>query len=255
MTQSPRATAAEIKISFAGAEAGAAFDALELDREEGRSRVIHFWDRPRKSAGAGILLPLLEEGLILRLRRDREAPGSKRKADLTVKLRPCPMVPPRWQREREEEDWEFRIEEDRAGPSFTPVLAASLEAERKFGAALDAERGALDGLLIEPQLDLLEAAGAGVDDLDGLVALGPVHAVRWKQDDWDEVPGSVAIEEWTTAGELRFLEVSVRADLAEAAPVQDLLAEALRERGLTPPQSGETKTRAVLTALARDRLR
>ncbi|MEV7525800.1 hypothetical protein [Streptomyces sp. NPDC091371] len=251
MRQLPTATAAEIKISFAGGEAGAAFDALELDREEGRARVIHFWDRPKKAAGAGISLPLLDSGLILRLRRDAEAPGSKRKADLTVKLRPCPPLPGSWQEEREEEDWEFRAEEDRAGPAFTPVLSVSLEAEREFGAALDAERRGLDGTLIEPQLELLEAAGAAVDDLDGLMALGPVRAVKWKQE-WDGLPDAVAIEEWTTGHELRFLEVSLRADLGEAAGIQDLLGGALGERGLTLPRSGETKTRAVLTALARD---
>lgn len=254
MKQSPAAEAAELKISFAGAEARAAFDALELDREEGRSRVIHFWDRPKKSAADGISLPLLEQGFILRLRRDEDGPGSKRKADLTVKLRPCPALPPRWQEEREEEDWEYRIEEDRAGPAFTPVVAASLEAERKFGAALDAERGPLGELFVAPQLELLEAAGASVDGLDGLTALGPVHAVKWKQD-WDGLPGSVAIEEWATVDALRFLEVSVRTDVADAAEVQDRLGAALHERGLTAPLTGETKTQAVLTALARDALR
>ncbi|MFB6616083.1 hypothetical protein ACIGFK_06310 [Streptomyces sp. NPDC085524] len=251
MRQSPTATAAEIKISFAGGEAHAAFDALELDREEGRARVIHFWDRPKKAAGAGVSLPLLDRGLILRLRRDEEGPDSKRNADLTVKLRPCPPLPADWQEEREEEDWEFRAEEDRAGPSFTPVLSASLEAEADFGEALEAEAGGLDGTLIDPQLELLEAAGTAVDDLDGLTALGPVRAVKWKQD-WDGLPGSVAIEEWTTGNGLRFLEVSLRADLGEAAGAQDRLGEALAERGLALPQTGETKTRAVLTALARD---
>ncbi|MFD7261730.1 hypothetical protein [Streptomyces sp. NPDC059874] len=260
MRQSPTATAAEIKISFAAGEAGAALDALGLDRAEGRSRVVHFWDRPEKEAGdgAGVSLPLLDQGVILRLRRDEEATGSKRKADLTVKLRPCPLLTSPWQRVREEEDqgedWEFRIEEDRAGPAFTPVLSASLEAERKFEAALEAEGGPLDRVIIEPQLELLEAAGAAVDDLDGLAALGPIRAVKWRQE-WDGLPGSVAIEEWTTGNELRFLEVSVRADLGEAPRVQDLLAEALRARGLTAPLSGETKTRAVLRALARDLLR
>lgn len=62
MKQLPTATAAEIKISFVGAEAGTAFDALELDREEGRSRAVHFWDRPVESAGGAIALPLLDRG-------------------------------------------------------------------------------------------------------------------------------------------------------------------------------------------------
>ncbi|MEU4948214.1 hypothetical protein [Streptomyces lavendulae] len=254
MKQLPTATAAELKISFVGAEAGTAFDALELDREEGRARVVHFWDRPVKSADGAIGLPLLKHGLILRLRRDEAGPGSKHKADLTVKLRPCTPLPGPWQEEREEENWEYRIEEDRAGPDFAAVLAASLEADRKFDEALDAERGSLGDLVTKPQLELLEAADADGEDLDALTALGPVHAVKWKQD-WDGLPGSVAIEEWTTDGGLRFLEVSVRADAADAPRVQDLLGQGLRDRGLTPPQAGDTKTRAVLTALARELLR
>ncbi|MEW1633748.1 hypothetical protein AB0469_06725 [Streptomyces sp. NPDC093801] len=251
MKQTPAAAAAELKISFAGAEAGAASDALGLRREEGRPRVIHFWDRPVRAAGAEVSLPLLDRGLILRLRRDAdEGPDSKRKADLTVKLRPCPPLPGDWQEDREEEHWEFRVEEDRAGPAFTPVLSASLEAARKFGDALDAEGGDLEDLLVEAQRELLEAAGAEGEDLGALTVLGPVHAVKWKQD-WDGLPGSVAIEEWTTRGGLRFLEVSVRTDLGDAAAAQDLLAAGLKERGLVPPATGETKTRAVLAALAR----
>lgn len=251
MKQTPAAAAAELKISFAGAEAGAAFDALGLGREEGRSRAIHFWDRPVRRPGKEVALPLLDRGLILRLRRDLDGgPESKRKADLTVKLRPCPPLPGEWQEEREEEHWEFRVEEDRAGPAFTPVLAASLEAGRKFGDALDAEGGDLEELLDKAQRELLEAVGADGEDLGALTALGPVRAVKWKQD-WDGLPGSVAIEEWTTDGGLRFLEVSVRADLGEAAAAQDLLAAGLKERGLVPPSTGETKTRAVLAALAR----
>ncbi|MEU8433441.1 hypothetical protein AB0F18_11065 [Streptomyces sp. NPDC029216] len=254
MRQFPAAEAAELKISFVGAEAGAAFDALGLGGQEGRERAVHFWDRPARGAGGAVLLPLLERGLILRLRRDRGGgPEAKRKADLTVKLRPCPELPEEWQREREEKHWEFRVEEDRAGPAFTPVLSASLEAERDFEEALEAERGPLGELLGHPQRELLEAARADGEDPGGLIALGPVHAVKWKQD-WDGLPGSVAFEEWTTDGGLRFLEVSVRADLAEAAAAQDLLAAGLKERGLVPPPTGETKTRAVLTALARARL-
>jgi hypothetical protein len=43
--------------------------------------------------------------------------------------------------------------------------------------------------------------------------------------------------------------------VADAAEVQGRLGAALHERGLTAPLTGETKTQAVLTALARDALR
>lgn len=254
MTESPTATSAEIKISFSGAEAGAAFEALELDREEGRRRAVHFWDRPQKSAGgdAGVTLPLLDRAVILRLRRDHEERGPKTEADMTVKLRPCPALVPEWQEDREGEQWEFTIEEDRTGPAFKAVTAASLQAERKFETAFKAaERGSLDHVLIKPQLELLRTVGVAEDDLEDLTALGPVRAVKWKQE-WDAVPRTVAIEEWTTADGLRFLEVSVRAEVADAAEVQGLLGKALRDRDIALPRSGETKTRAVMTALARE---
>ncbi|MCX5308881.1 MULTISPECIES: hypothetical protein [Streptomyces] len=241
MAEFPTATAAEIKISFGGTDAKAAFDALELDRDDGRRRAIHFWDSPRRAAGGEVTLPLLERGVILRLRRDDEGHASEQDADLTVKLRPCPVLPASWREDREGEDWEFRVEEDRTGPAFTPVLSASLEAES----------GPTGLLLVERQRELLEAAGLTGADLAGLTALGPVRAVKWKQD-WDEVPGTVAIEEWRTGNGLRFLEVSARSDVGDAAEVQTRLEQALRERDITPPPFGEMKTQAVMKALARD---
>ncbi|MCF3106299.1 hypothetical protein IPZ58_32715 [Streptomyces roseoverticillatus] len=259
MTRIPSAKAAEIKISFSGDEARKAALALGLKDGEGHSRTIHFWDSPGKGGGDdAISLPFLDRGVIIRLRLDDEDHGSKRKADVTVKLRPCPPLPPEWQEDLkdEDEDWEFTIEEDRTGPAFTPVLSASLRADRKVEAkiiesALGPGHGALDDLLAKPHRDFLEdAVGLKRGDLADLRALGPVHAVKWKQE-WDGLPDPVAIEEWTT-GTLRFLEVSVRTSTAEAAEAGQLLARALRKRDVEPPRSGETKTRAVLTALAAD---
>ncbi|WP_314245816.1 hypothetical protein [Streptomyces sp. DSM 40907] len=241
MAELPTATAAEIKISFAGADAKAAFDALELDRDEGSRRAIHFWDRPQWAADGTVTLPLLVQGVILRRRRDDEGPAPERETDLTVKLRPCPALPEPWRQDREGEGWDFKIEEDRTGPEFTPVLSASLEVEG----------GPPELLLIEQQRELLRVAEVAEADLADLTALGPVHAVKWKEE-WDELPGKVAIEEWRTDNGLRFLEVSVRSDVADAAEVQTQLEQALRDRGITPPPFGERKTEAVMTALARD---
>ncbi|MEU9118923.1 hypothetical protein AB0C96_03515 [Streptomyces sp. NPDC048506] len=257
MTATPTATAAEIKISFSGDEARKAACALELQGSESRSRTIHFWDSPRKG-GDGVSLPFLDRGVILRLRMDDEADGSKRETDMTVKLRPCPPLPGDWQTnlKDEDDDWEFTIEEDRTGPAFTPVLSASLQAERKVEAkhveaALRPERGALDHFLAKPHRHLLEdAVGLKKGDLMDLRALGPVYAVKWKQE-WDTLPRPVAIEEWTIRG-LRFLEVSVRASTADAAEVEKQLQQTLRRRKVELPQSGETKTRAVMSALAHD---
>lgn len=77
-----------------------------------------------------------------------------------------------------------------------------------------------------------------------------MYAVKWKQD-WDTLSRPVAIEE-RIAKDLRFLEVPVRTSTAEAAEAERRLEQGLRKENITPPRSGETKTRAVLTVLARD---
>ncbi|MGW1781859.1 hypothetical protein ACWCQQ_22330 [Streptomyces sp. NPDC002143] len=256
-TSMAMATAAEIKISFSGDEARDATAALELQSDKGRSRTIYFWDSPRKGS-EGISLPFLDRGVIFRLRLDDRDHGSKLETEVTVKLRPCPPLPPAWQKnlEGEDEDWKFTIEEDRTGPAFTPVLAASLQAEREVEAqlvesVLRSERGALDQLLIKPHRHLLkDVVGLEGDDLKDLRALGPVRAVKWKPG-WEALPGPVVIEEWTTKN-LRFLEVSVRTSMADATKTQKLLEQALRKRNVEPPPVGESKTQAVMTALAHD---
>ncbi|MEV7392524.1 hypothetical protein [Streptomyces sp. NPDC091215] len=257
MVETLTAMAAEIKISFSGAEARRAIAALGLQGGEGRRRTIYFCDSPRKG-GDGISLPFLKLGVIFRLRVDSEDHGVRREMDMTVKLRPCPPLPPEWQKDLRDEDegWEFKIEEDRTGPAFRPLLSASLQADRKADeelveSALRPERGALDELLTKPHRHLLrDAVALGKGDLKGLRALGPVRAVRWKQD-WDTLPHSVAIEEWTVK-DLHFVEVSVRADIADAIRTEELLAQTLRSRGVDLPRTGEMKTQLVLTALARD---
>ncbi|MFG2494314.1 hypothetical protein ACGFSD_25165 [Streptomyces caniferus] len=255
MTETPTATAAEIKIGFSGDEARKAACALELQGGEGRSRTVHFWDGPRKGDD-GIALPFLDRGVIFRLRVEDGDHGSKRETSMTVKLRPCPRLPPDWRKNRKDEDgaWDFTIEEDRTGPAFTPVVSASLQADRKVEAklvesALGPGPGGLVPLLAKPHRHLLEdAAGLKQGDLTELRALGPVYTVKWKQD-WGTLP--VVIEEWITK-DLRFLEVSVRTSTADAAEAEKLLEQALRERNVAPQRRGETKTRAVLTVLARD---
>ncbi|MFK0260171.1 hypothetical protein ACIQU1_02350 [Streptomyces angustmyceticus] len=257
MTGTTTATATEIKISFSGDEARKAACALALQGGEGRSRSIHFWDSPRKG-GDGISLPFLDRGVIFRLRLEDGDHGSERETNMTVKLRPCPRLPHDWRKNRKDDDgaWDFTIEEDRIGPAFTPVVSASLQADRKVEAkrvesALGAGRGALGPLLTKPHRNLLEdAAGLKQGDLADLRALGPVYTVKWKQD-WDALPRPVVIEEWITK-DLRFLEVSMRTSTADAAEAGKLLEQALRQQGVAPPRCGETKTRAVLTVLARD---
>ncbi|MEV6206944.1 hypothetical protein [Kitasatospora sp. NPDC051914] len=60
----------------------------------------------------------------------------------------------------------------------------------------------------------------------------------------------MAVEEWTTRTNLRFLELSVRTGADAAADVQAQLARALLAGNVPLPQFGQTKTRAVLIALA-----
>ncbi|WP_431676895.1 hypothetical protein [Kitasatospora sp. KL5] len=254
MAQKPAAETAEIKISFAGTEAAAAAGALVLDPDRGRRRRLHFWERldGRPASGPAATppaLPLLERGVVLRLRRDTSANGGAAEADLTVKLRPCPALPRRWQTADRGKHWEYAVEEDLTGPAYQAVTAASLRIELSPAEARRAEHSPVRRTLTGRQHQLLEHAGVTGDDLRGLTALGPVDTVKWELR-WSEVAEPVAVEEWTTRTNLRFLELSVRTGADAAADVQAQLARALLARNVPLPQFGQTKTRAVLIALA-----
>ncbi|MFI9202225.1 hypothetical protein [Streptomyces sp. NPDC053048] len=239
----------EIKFIVPDEAAEAACRLLGLEADEGKRFTVYFWDKPRGDGGE-IRLPLSEAGVIIRLRKAAKGDDD----DLTAKLRPCDVhtLPDGWRANRDGEGWEFKIEQDWTGDSR--VWSASLKVDGAFERPVSRDGGrSRQPRLTEDQRALLMSAGAGGDTLEGLVALGPVEALKWKPARRDLVHPLTA-ELWSTGDGTRFLELSLRARPADAPAAQDLLQRALLERGLRPPSRQLSKTRTVLTSLARAHL-
>jgi hypothetical protein len=236
---SQRLDAVEIKVNLTGAPADAAQTVLGLGGGRGERRQIYFCEDLTGHTG----LPLLDAGVILRVRRTPDGD------DVTVKLRPCDrarLIQP-WIEMRKDGKHTFRVEEDWSGTQR--VLAASLVAARESG-RLD---GALAGRRSPRRLFsgrhrrfLADCAPVPVG-YDRLSVLGPVRARKW-----DTVPWSgfdMAVERWVVA-DLDFLELSLRVPAESAAAMQEDFTAALRAAGLDGEPVPETKTRLVLQRLA-----
>ncbi|MEW2576759.1 hypothetical protein [Streptomyces syringium] len=243
----------EVKTTVSDEAAESARRLLGLDADEGKGLTIYFWEKPWAD-GDDIRLPLSEAGVIVRLRKTAKGDAD----DLTVKLRPCVpgALPADWRENRDGKDWEFKVEEDWSGRNR--VWAASLKVEGDFARpTTDAEDGD-DGDSRQPRLskeqeELLSSAGITDDGLEDLVPLGPVQAIKWKPSRRDLIH-PLSAEFWSAGPDLRFLELSLRARPAEASGAQDLLERALLDLGLESLSPQASKTRSVLTALARAHL-
>ncbi|MGW0792792.1 hypothetical protein ACWD04_32425 [Streptomyces sp. NPDC002911] len=252
MTDALKNADVEVKINLSGEAAESARRMLALEADEGKGLRIYFWDKPW-TAGEDIRLPLSEAGVVIRLRKSSKGGAD----DLTVKLRPCVLdaLPADWRASRDGKDWEFKIEEDWTGRNR--AWAASLKVEDDFDRPT-ADDGDGDGDPRQPRLtrdqqELLASVGVTDDDLEDLVPLGPVQAVKWKPTRRDLIHPLTA-EFWSVGPDLRLLELSLRAHPAEASGAQDLLERALLDLGLRPPSPQTSKTRSVLTTLARAHL-
>jgi hypothetical protein len=236
----------EIKVTLAGSLPGA-ISALDLGEPSIRRSIWFLEDR---TPGLPRALPLLDAGVILRLRQEHGGTD-----DSTVKLRPCrrSQLTRAWRRQAEGPKWTYRIEQDWAGQR--QVLAASCTADLEDGllpAAAKRQTG-WAGLLNGRQEQFLGDCADLRVDVDDLVALGPIAAVRWKKFDLGKY--EVVAEQWTVEG-LDFLELSVREDdgPAQAAVTQAGFEAALKERKISVSHEAETKTRTVLERLADTRL-
>lgn len=241
----------EIKVTVASTASGAgavsdAIAALSLGVPDGHRAI---WFLEDCTPGLPTALPLLDAGVVLRLRQ--EAGGED---DSTVKLRPCrrSQLAPKWQTPDKGPGWKYRIEEDWAGTNQT--LAASCLSnlvDGRLAAAIEGTAG-WDSVFHSKQQDYLVDCSDLRVNLGGLVALGPISADKW--DGLTIVEQEVAAERWTV-GELDFLELSIREDdgREKAVGTQKRFIAALRDRGM-PVLEGQTKTRTVLEHLASARL-
>jgi hypothetical protein len=235
----------EIKVTVGAEQVQLARHALALSGDDGRRRRIYFCE-DLTGAGGAAALPLLDNGIILRLRL-RQNKGSK--DDSTVKLRPFDQarLTPRWRQARTHDGWEFKVEGDWVGDRH--VVAASLVADQDQVPEVGRGQAPPGRAFSAEQQQFLSDCTPVRVDLDGLGVLGPVDAVRWK-----DVPlgdfGAVA-EQWdVNNGALRFLELSILVDPAQAVQAQRRFTDRIAAKGLDPDTRQQTKTRMVLEHLA-----
>lgn len=233
-----QADQAELKVSFRSSQVKAVRQQLNLG-SQGKMGDIFFLED--LTIGAG--LPLLEAGVILRIRRARSG-GIK----TTVKLRPAraSQLEPRWIGPA----GEVRLEHDR-GLSQT-VLAASLDGngEKETFDLVQSGAEPVHTLFEQPQLELLAECSPLRINVDQLQLVGPITSERW------DVAGLTAfddakieVERWEASG-LELIEVSAKVtNVEEAGAAQLRLAAALAGRGLIPHRFQRTKTEQMLNHL------
>lgn len=233
------ATGAELKISFGARQVAAVLERLGVERP-GKVGQIFFLDD--HTIGAG--LPLLDAGVILRLRRGRS--GSIKS---TVKLRPArsSQLVARWIDPANGVKLEHDLGLRQA------VLAASLDGQVEADTfeLVRAGQKPLHKLFDRDQRELLADCGPIGVNLDQLHLFGPITSERW-----DDVrlatfgDAAVEIERWEADG-LEFIEVSAKVhDVEGAGAAQLRLAAALAELGLIPGAASRTKTEQMLQHLA-----
>ncbi|WP_149826031.1 hypothetical protein [Streptomyces tailanensis] len=253
---SDRLDSVDIKVTFSGAGAAAATRALAPDTGGARRRV-YFCEALARSTAPG-QLPLLDAGLILRLRA-----GSGRGGAATAELRPCrrSRLSERWLRFREQGPDSFHLADAWSGDRR--VLSAALVSDCGRTAVEAAATGAkpLELVFSDRQRAFLADCADITVGFGSLNILGPVHTVRWRGVRLDH--HEVTLEYWTLAGAaadstagadsaLEWLEVSKRVAPEGAEVVQASLTALLKGKGLDPDLDlgSGFRVRRVLEALA-----
>ena len=246
MTTRPIIDAVEIKANVGGADADFAKQAVGLHDADAKDRDIWFYENLRGIGGPSTL-PLLHNHVIVRARRSRDGSG-----DLTIKVRAEDLVlPDAWCAPDEGHAWKFKVEGDWTNDRHT--AAASLTAD------YDAEHGGrtatpqLSDTVIDRQLDFLHQATELPIDVRALHGLGPISARSWRPTKLgfkrDGVEHEIAAERWQ-AGDLTFLELSLRVAAVEAAEVQTAFVAHLTNLGISVEADQENKTGRMLRHLA-----
>jgi hypothetical protein len=231
----------EIKVTIGAEQVRAAKQALTLSNDDGRRRKLYFCEAAPPSGSQA--LPLLDHGVILRLRQNSGA-----KDDSTVKLRPFDQarLTPRWLEAGKHDSWEFKVEGDWVGDRR--VVAASLVADQEQVKDVGREEAPPSTVFSAEQAQFLWDCAPVQVSLDELRVLGPVDAIRWKNvrlGDFEAVA-----EQWDVDDAMRFLEASILVRPDQAVEAQQGFVRAIAAKGLEPDRTQETKTRMVLEHLA-----
>jgi hypothetical protein len=224
----------EIKVNFTGMQIERAKEVFGLEADDADEREIRFGEILTGADGRGAL-PLLERGVILRVRSKKES------GEVTLKLRGpdgCVDVPA-WTRAVAQVTDEKKIEGDWADHR---LVSASLTAKSDKAGRKDFEEGApaIADLMSEDQKKLGDTLMIALGQVE---LLPPISARKWKH----EHDGDVDAEEWTV-GDLHFLEISVLAK-ADPAGAQRALHQRVVDGGLKLEEEQKPKTTQVLKFL------
>lgn len=233
----------EIKVTIAAEHVQAARQALALtDDDKRRRRKIYFCEGAAGADGSAAL-PLLDQGVILRLREIKDD-----KDDSTVKLRPFDQtrLTPRWLKAKTQDSWEFKVEGDWVGDRH--VIAASLVADQNQVKEVARGETPPGRVFSAGQEQFLRDCASVRVTLNELRVLGPVDAIRWKKVRLGNF--EAAVEQWDVDDALRFLELSIVAGPDQAVEEQRRFEQLIAAKGIVLDQRQETKTRMVLEHLA-----
>lgn len=236
----------ELKVTLSPEQAHGAgiWDAVP---GQGLSRRIWFCEQ---SGASSTRLPLMDSGVILRLRETRARPD-----ETTARLRPC-------RRSRLTADWStpwdnggerLDIASDWCGDRRQ--LSVSVTARHPAGAVARALAGGTppDQLFNAAQRGFLADCADGPLPFGQVRALGPVDACWWPALMWSHMP--LAVERWVvtaaSGARLDLVEVSRRVDRQGAEIAQLALESGLRRRGVDPADCEQgSRTRRVLELLS-----
>ncbi|MGW0708655.1 hypothetical protein ACWD4G_22340 [Streptomyces sp. NPDC002643] len=250
---SDRLDSVEIRVTFSGAGAAAATRALAPDTGGARRRV-YFCEALARSTAPG-QLPLLDAGLILRLRA-----GSGRGGAATAELRPCrrSRLSERWLRFREQGPDSLGLSDVWAGDRR--VLSATLTSACDRTAVEAAVTGGkpLTSVFSAHQQDFLTDCADTAVPFDSLTVLGPVHSTRWLTARLDHHEVTLEHCGLAAAGHeddhpLQWLEVSKRVSPEGAEVVRASLLALLKAKDLDPDLDSGIRLRRVLEELAAER--
>ena len=236
----------ELKVSLDAAEADDGLRKLELEKDEAKKRTIWFFEG-LDANGSPRELPLLERGIILRVRRKKDGSG-----EATVKLRgrEGSVDPTLWALRIDalggDATDDAKIEGDWAADRR--LVSASLDSEVEAGRIDEVVAGQPDqvpGLFSDAQAALARELLLG---LDGLVPLGPIRAWKWEAGA-GKLDAKVEAERWEIEDGPRFLELSMRVDVADGPGALRWLRQVVEDAGLTIDDA-ETKTQTVLRHFA-----
>jgi hypothetical protein len=235
----------ELKVTLGAEQVDAGLAGFALEAESAERRSIWFCERIDAHGGPG-MLPLLDRGAILRVRKIQDGPD-----DSTLKLRGLEGgVDLRlWRQRTRAFGDDARIEGDWVTDRH--LVSASLDSQVKgdlIDEVVDAGRPyQVQRLFSNDQRGL---AAEWLLRLDGLEFLGPIRARKWKKGA-GKLDAEVVAELWEIDDGPRFLELSMRVNVnQDPVGTQRQLEQTVRNHGLDIAAGQQTKTATVLKHLA-----